>query len=126
MYELVNQARQNYDSLNVDGMQYYANRSGTNFNAAAKSIGQILANYFDGYTLFLDEFKGHEYAIFIRNLARAVGIRCCVSNTNAKVANLVGKHQSIMSGYSAESVWSIVVTELKLSNYQTTAEERNF
>ena len=119
LYELVEHARQNYDSLNVDWMQYYANRSRTNFNVTAKSIGQILANYFDGYTLFLDEFKGHEYAIFIRNLARAVGIRCCVSNTNAKVANLVGKHQSIMSGYSAESVWSIVVTELKLSNYQT-------
>ena len=42
-----------------------------------------------------------------------------MSNTNTKVANLVGKLQSIMIGYSAESVWSIVVIELKLSNYQT-------
>ena len=119
-YKLVEDARMNYDTLDVETrpawMEYHANR--TNFNVSAKSLHEIPTNFFEGYSLFLDEFRGHDWAIFIRNLARAVGLRCCVSNTNAKVANLVGKHQSRMSGSAGEFVWSIVVTELKMANYQ--------
>lgn len=123
LYNLVEHAKKHYDTLSEDSrppwMEYYAGRNETNFKVTGKSINQIPANFFAGYILFLDEFKAKECAIFVRNLARAIGIRCCVSNTNAKVVNLVGKHQSIMSGSSAESVWSIVVTELKLGNYET-------
>ena len=122
LYKLVKDAKMNYDTLNADSrkpwMQYYANQ--TNFAFPVKSISEISPNFFKGYTLFLDEFSGHDWAIYIRNLARAAGIRCCcVSSANKKVANLAENHQLRMSGAEGEYVWSIVVTELKLANYQT-------
>ena len=119
LYKLVEDARLNYDESRQPWMEYHAHR--TSFNVIPKSISELPVNvdFFKDFSLFLDEFRGYDWAIYIRNLARAIGLRCCVSNTNAKVANLVGKHQSIMSGAEGEFVWSVVVTELKLSNYQT-------
>ena len=124
LYKLVEDARTNYDTLDAKSrpswMEYHAHR--TNFKFSSKSINEVPVDFFKGYCLFLDEFRGgNKWAIYIRNLARIVGLRCCVSNTNAKVANPVGKNHSHMSGVEGEYVWSIVITELKLSNHQTSS-----
>lgn len=74
---------------------YHANR--TNIVFAAKSIEEIPRNYFEGYVLHWDEFRGHDWAIFVRNLARVIGLRCVVCSTNANVANCIDKEQSQMS-----------------------------
>lgn len=120
LYRLVEDARTNYDTLDAESrpawMEYHAHR--TNFKFSQKSINEVPVDFFKGYCLFLDEFRGKKWAIYIRNLARIIGLRCCVSNTNAKVANLVGKNHSHMSGVEREYVWSIVITELKSSNHQ--------
>ena len=85
----------NYDTLSVESrpvwMEYHARR--TDFIVTPKSISEIPVDFFKGYCIFLDEFKGFDWAIYIRNLARAIDLRCCVCNTDAKVADLVGKHQ---------------------------------
>lgn len=116
LVHLVKDAKHNYDTQNIDfrpsWLKYHAERN--NFEFKPVAIDDIQKGFFDGYCLFLDEFRGHNWAVYIRNLARAVGLRCVVSNTNAEVANLVGKNQSDMSGSAGAFVWSIVVTELKL------------
>ena len=43
------------------------------------------------YCVFLDDFTVSCWTIFVRNLARAVGLSCIVSNTQAEIADLVWK-----------------------------------
>lgn len=127
LYYLVEDARNNYDRLDAttrpSWLEYHSNRS--DFEVVQKSISEIPYKYFDGYCLFLDEFKGTDWAVYIRNLARCLGIRCAVANTNASIANLVGKNGSHMSGIAGKYIWSIVVTELKLGNYETLNSRTN-
>ncbi len=40
------------------------------------------------YVLFLDEFKDDQWVVLIRNLARAVGLRGIIANTNTKITNV--------------------------------------
>ena len=99
-------------------MQYHAERMGKDLSFEAKSIVEFRAkyrHYFDGFCLFLDEFISEPWSVFIRNLARAVGLSCIVANTNGKIANLTGKSNVNFSGVSytiRRSIWSIVITSL--------------
>ena len=62
------------------------------------------------YCLFLDEFTAKPWAVLIRNLARAVGLRCIIANTNTKIANVIGKDNT--SGSAGKAAWSFVVCRL--------------
>lgn len=62
------------------------------------------------FFLFLDEFKAVPWAVFVRNLSRAIGLRCVVANTNTEVVNVVGKSSS--SGSSGKMIWSFVACRL--------------
>ena len=66
------------------------------------------------FCLFLDEFLSKEWSVYIRNLARAVGLICIVSNTNTNIANLVSKGVESSregAGQDRES-WSLVFRRL--------------
>ncbi len=60
--------------------------------------------------LFLDEFPSEHFAIFLRNLARVINMNCIVSNTNSKIANVIGLEK--VNGVADKTIWSIVFTNL--------------
>ncbi len=62
------------------------------------------------YCLFLDEFKTDPWVVLVRNLARAVGLRCVIANTNTNIANVIGKDNT--SGAEGTAAWSLVVCRL--------------
>lgn len=96
-------------------MRYHATRPDFSFHRL--SIDDIKcrpSNPFKGFVLFLDEFVTSNWAIYVRNFARAVGLSCLVANTNSKVANLVGSENS--SGSSDLYIWSIVIISLGPTN----------
>lgn len=59
---------------------------------------------------FLDEFTIEPWAIFLRNLAIAIGLSCVVVNTNTRVVNVFGRYS--ISGGEAHSIWSVIVYSL--------------
>jgi hypothetical protein len=105
---LVKDAQQNYSKSLGPWIKYHSQRG--NFNFAPISYAEFvdMEINFQGYCLFLDEFFDSNWSVYIRNLARAIGIRCVVANTNARIGNLVGRRRG--SGGSTENVWSFVVT----------------
>ena len=124
---LIEDANENYlkkpEETRGPWMKYHAERKGKNFSFEAKTISAFKKNFkrFKGFCLFLDEFIGEPWAIFIRNLARVIGLRCIVANTNGKIANLTGKSSVNFSGVSKmsrQSIWSIVITSLGLISWE--------
>lgn len=91
-------------------MRYHSIRPSFSFERIRISDVENLADRFKGFVLFLDEFVGTPWAIYVRNFARAIGLTCLVANTNTKVANLVGSENT--SGASGFIIWSIVITSL--------------
>jgi hypothetical protein len=112
---LIDDAQSNEIQVDSSWMRYHATRP--DFSFRRLSINDIEcrpSNLFKGFVLFLDEFVTSNWAIYVRNLARAVGLSCLVANTNSKVANLVGSENC--SGSSDLSIWSIVVISLGPTN----------
>lgn len=64
---------------------------------------------------FLDEFKRDNRCVFVRNISRAVGLRCVVANTNTNITNLVGPRT--FSRQDEEAVWALVITKLDSANF---------
>jgi hypothetical protein len=64
------------------------------------------------YCVFLDEFKGEEALIFIRNLCRYLTLSCVLSSTNSKVANLIGLSPITSSRGDGPGAWSVVFDNL--------------
>lgn len=62
------------------------------------------------FFLFLDEFIPESWVIFIRNLSRAIRLRCVVANTNTKIVNVVSKSSS--ASENSEAIWSCVICRL--------------
>jgi hypothetical protein len=91
-------------------MRYHSSRP--DFDFVAKSVADIPAHFFDGFCLFLDEFVGEPWCVFLRDLARAAGLRCVVANTNSRIGNLVGTGHSSASPPTGLKIWSVVVTSL--------------
>jgi hypothetical protein len=128
---LMEEAEDNYDkNYNSDlipgakksWMEFYSQREGerSEFYFDAISINDVLQkkNLFKKkkYFLFLDEFSGFPWAVLIRNLIRAIGMRVCVANTSSDITNLAGKsHASSSRGTGILEVWSIVVVRLNKS-----------
>ena len=54
------------------------------------------------------------WATYVRNFARAIGLTCLVANTNTKVSNLVGSENC--RGSSDFFIWSIVIISLGPTN----------
>ena len=96
------------NSSNSSWMDFYAKRA--NFEFSQCSIADLPTGYFNGFCLFLDEFSSDPWAVYIRNLARLIGLRCVCSNTNTRVANLVGKNTA--SANQGQRIWSIVLVRL--------------
>ncbi len=95
-------------------LQYFAQQDGFTFEKCSTS--ELGENFFTGYCLFLDEFEDGWWKIFLRNLARVVGMICIVSNTNSKISALVGKSSS-SGGQQTLHAWSLVVTKLNHTNF---------
>lgn len=64
------------------------------------------------FCVFLDEFLFDSWSAFVRNLARAVGLTCVVSNTNTNIANLVVKSSSMSRSNGLEEAWCLVFRRL--------------
>ena len=100
------------DGANVPSdqwMRYHAERPGFEFEA--QSLDCIPSGFFNGFSIFLDEFVGNEVGVYIRNLARAAKLRCIVANTNTRIANLT---MGLTSGGSGSVLWSLVINKLHL------------
>ena len=104
----------NYDPDQSTWMEYHANRK--NLIVRSTSISELKKDrdFFKGYCLFLDEFTGAVEKVMIRNLARLLGLRCIVANTNAIIANCLDKspRYSMSRTSGVAVVWSIVFTRL--------------
>jgi hypothetical protein len=114
---LVKESCDNFKQSNLPWMKYHAQRPDFEFMPLSYSEFLTMSknkNLFTGFCLFLDEFMDHDWSVFIRNLARKIGLTCVVANTNSRIGNLVGSHRS--SGSSNARVWSFVVTRLDPSN----------
>ncbi len=64
------------------------------------------------FCLFLDEFLSEPWSVYVRNLARAVGLHCIVSNTNSNIANLVSKGSEFSREDESNACWSLVFRRL--------------
>lgn len=71
---------------------------------------------------FLDEFIGEPCNVLLRNLARTVGLRCIVANTNSDIGNLTGHSQSLSSrGEMMQyQVWSVIFSFLNSVDWDKT------
>ena len=65
------------------------------------------------FCLFLDEFILDPWAIFVRNLARAVGLTCVVSNTNSNIVNVEIDSELSRNGAIDEG-WCLVFRRLNM------------
>lgn len=100
-------------------MVYFADRSSAErktFNFRAMSLEECrrdatkLDNFINRFFIFLDEFEGKDFAVFLRNILRSLGFTGCLASTNSKVANLTGSTSSSRDG--SVLLWSVVVTKL--------------
>ena len=74
-------------------------------------LGEQLLNF----VLFLDEFPDNDnfsYVLFLRNLARVIGIPCVLAATNSNVANLVGISENFASRQEPIQPWVKLITKL--------------
>lgn len=106
---LVQDAQKNYNS-SVPWMKYHSSRPSFNFSRISYEAFLGMKISFKGFCLFIDEFFDSDWAIYIRNLARAINLPCVVANTNAKIGGYVGRRRSIEP--DELFVWSFVVTHL--------------
>lgn len=69
---------------------------------------------FKNYFVFLDEFKAFDWAVFVRNLIRAVGMWCIVASTNTQIANLTGIDAATRDDHELKypPVWCLIQLEL--------------
>ncbi len=63
-------------------------------------------------SIFLDEFKNESYAVFVRNLARALGIPCIVANTNSSITNLISSTSNMSRLDNVYINWCIAFKRL--------------
>jgi hypothetical protein len=105
---LVKDARANCSSKKC-WMQYHSMRSNFEFLPVSHDDLRLLNFNFSGFCLFLDEFSNSNWSVYVRNLARKVGLRCVVANTNSKIAGNLWD-RSGGSGADSVPVWSFVVT----------------
>ena len=105
LLKIVQDAAATYDSysesVRPDWMKFYCDRSQMDSLIKPVSLNILKTKYlnlFKNYCVFLDEFSEAFWSVFIRNIVRALGLRCIVANTNTDIANLVGKSHSSMSG----------------------------
>ena len=78
-------------------------------------LGEQLLNF----VLFLDEFPDNDnfsYVLFLRNLARVIGIPCVLAATNSNVANLVGISENFASRQEPIQPWVKLITKLPLAD----------
>lgn len=110
--ELAARAREFNADLETGGiswMEHLANIE--RFIFSKKAISDIQLGTFSNSCIFLDEYMNEIWAVFVRNLARAVGIKCLCANTNTKIANIIGK-DTAGSGSGGWNVWSLVAVRL--------------
>ena len=88
-------------------MRFHAERPGFEFQA--RSINTVPTGFFNEFFLFLDEFVGNDTGLYLRNLARVSNLRCLVSNTNTRIANLT---MGLASGGDGPTLWSLVINRL--------------
>jgi hypothetical protein len=126
---LIEEAEDNYDKSSDSDlipdtkkswMEFYSQREceRSEFYFSAISIRDALKkkDLFKKYFLFIDEFSGIPWAVLIRNLIRAIGMRVLVAYTDSNIANFTGLSDKTYFSKRPLSeirkVWSIVVIRL--------------
>lgn len=120
---LIDDAEANFNSDSKRAwMDFYANREEANRPAKILFYEMTIAQFklkllkSSKYCLFLDEFGKSAWMVLLRNLARSVGLRCIVANTNTNIANITGrKGGSRGDGFTA---WSILLNKLNPVNLE--------
>jgi hypothetical protein len=126
---LIEEAEDNYDKSSDSDlipdtkkswMEFYSQREceRSEFYFSAISIRDALKkkDLFKKYFLFMDEFSGIPWAVLIRNLIRANGMRVLVEYIDSNIANFTGLSDKTYFSKRPLSeireVWSIVVIRL--------------
>jgi hypothetical protein len=111
---LAKHARENFRPESSQVWMEYLSR-GKSFRVEPMSISEFLVSNPDfsaTYCVFLDEFREDFSSVFIRNILRAMNIKCLVSNTNTYIANLIGTTTPASRGDGLASVWALVICYL--------------
>ena len=119
LFQMVNETRHRTEGENW--MRFHSRRP--SFDFIKKNIQDIPPHFFDGYLLFLDEFIAKDWAVYVRNLARAAGLNCLVANTTTRVANIIGT--DVAPGGAGHTVWSIVISKLNPPSFELLNGEYN-
>lgn len=129
--ELIKHSEKKFKSTKITGkteenwMKFYSKISNLNeFEAMTLTEFENLKPK-NKYFVFLDEFGVKNWMVLIRNLARRVGLRCVVANTNTNIANLTGKSEYSCSRVDSRSVWSIVINRLNCADWNLLNEAMN-
>ncbi len=78
-----------------------------------KDFLKIVGEAGEKFCVFLDEFLSRDWSIYVRNLVRAVGLVCIVSNTNTNITNLVSKGAAgSREGDARDSCWCLAFRRL--------------
>ena len=101
-------------------MDFHAKRASFSFQAISVNTLEEQGFSFENFFLFLDEFEDSEWTLLVRNLARAVGLRCMVAKTNTNVASLAVKSNvnALFSRGNPNHVLSIVIYRLNKINFR--------
>lgn len=89
-------------------MEHLAKLNGIKYSK--KSFSRIPKDKFAKLCIFLDEYAAETWTVFVRDLARIIGLKCLCANTNSKKANVIGS-KPVESGQGLD-LWSIVVVKL--------------
>jgi hypothetical protein len=104
------------NSENPSWMRHHAKRPSFTFEKL--SVSEFKAKIrederFKNYFVFLDEFKAHDWSVFIRNIIRAVGMWCTVAATHTTVENLTGINTTRSNGnMKYPPVWCLLQLQL--------------
>lgn len=113
---------QDSDGYSDEGswMRFHSDRNDFKYSGKTPvEFKAFLKNKNHKYCFFLDEFVGESYNVLLRNLARGVGLRCIVANTNSDIGNLIGHAQSLKSRveWSACQIWSVIFNFLNSADW---------
>ena len=100
LLKIVQDAAATYDSysesVRPDWMKFYCDRSQMDSLIKPVSLNILKTKYlnlFKNYCVFLDEFSEAFWSVFIRNIVRALGIRCIVANTERSLHLVSCRHR---------------------------------
>ena len=92
-------------------------RNQNNLQISSFYLSFILAEKLKKFVLFIDEFPvDYELILYMRNIARVIGLPIVLAATNAKIGNMVGTSVAFASREESAKPWVKLITKLPRAN----------